>query len=189
MSALIVSNVDPFSRTRNLNVKYLIKVEQERPVWRGLLKTTNVLKAAIVILQLVSFAAFGLSFHTISGILNSSLTGGMGVEMSFNESTGAGTIKISMSPENIGWIPVEFRVELAAINSDGHYIATDQFEEHMEPGAKSSHTLTLELSPSEVQKMMEEGTVSDLEVILYLRTFYNLVGLYDLLKIEGSEIR
>jgi hypothetical protein len=59
----------------------------------------------------------------------------------------------------------------------------------MEPGAKSSHTLTLELSPSEVQKMMEEGTVSDLEVILYLRTFYNLVGLYDLLKIEGSEIR
>ena len=153
------------------------------------MKTANVLKAAIVILQLVSFAAFGLSFHTISGILNSSLAGGMGVEMSFDESTGVGNLEMSMSPENVGWLPVELRVELAAVNSDGHYIATDQFKEHMEPGAKSSHTLTLELSTSEVQKIVEEGKGSDLEVVLYLRTFYNLVGLYDLLKIEGGEIK
>lgn len=53
---------------------------------------------------------------------------------------------MSMSPENIGWLPVELRVELAAVNSGGRYIATDQFEEHMELGEKSSHTLTLEIS-------------------------------------------
>jgi hypothetical protein len=52
MPSLIVSNVDPFSGTRELNVKYLMKVEQAS-FWRGLLKTANVLKAAIVILQLV----------------------------------------------------------------------------------------------------------------------------------------
>ena len=153
------------------------------------MKTAKILKAAIMILQLVSFAAFGLSFHTISGILNSSLAGGMGVEMSFDESTGAGTLEMSMSPENIGLLPVELRVELAAVNSDRLYIATDHFEEYLEPGAKSSQTLTLEISPSEIQKIVEEGKGNDLEVVLYLRTFYNLVGLYDQLRIDGGEVR
>jgi hypothetical protein len=166
-----------------------MKIRQERLIWRSLLKTVNILKVAIVILQLVSFAVFGLSFHTISGILNSSLAGGIGVEMSIDESTGTGILELSMSPKNIGWLPVELKIELAAVNSDGRYIATDQFEEQMEPGTTSSKTLILEISESEVQKMMDEGTVSDLEIIMYLRTFYNLVGLYDLLKIEGGEIR
>ena len=153
------------------------------------MKAVNVIKVALVVVQLVSVAAFGLSLYTITSVLNTSLSdSGMATEMTFDEVTGSGLLEISLTPVNGGLLAVDLSVELSTVDSDGDYIARDSFDVHLEPGDISPQTLSLVIPSSEVQRMMEEGRGSDLEIVLDLRTLYDLVGISNTLTIEGGEM-
>lgn len=65
------------------------------------MKAVNVMRVALIVVQLVSVAAFGLSLYTITSVLNTSLSGsGMAVDMTFDEATGSGLLEIGLSPGN-----------------------------------------------------------------------------------------
>lgn len=151
------------------------------------MKAVNVIRVALVVFQLVSVAAFGFSLFTITSVLNASLSGSdMSAEMTFDEATGSGLLKISLVPENGGLLAVDLSVELGVVGSDGDYIARDSFDVHLEPGDISPRTLSLVIPASDVQRMMEEGRGGDLEIVLDLRTLYDLVGISNTLTIEGG---
>lgn len=162
-------------------------MRKEVPFGVGVMKAVNVIRVALVVVQLVSVAASGLSLYTITSVLKTSLSGGgMVAEMTFDEATGRGLLEISLSPVNGGLLAVDLSVELGAVGSDGDYIARDSFDVHLEPGDVSSQTLSLVIPASEVQRIMEGGRGSDLEIVLGLRTLYNLVGITNTLTIEGG---
>jgi hypothetical protein len=154
------------------------------------LKAVNVIKVALVVVQLVSVAAFGLSLYIITSVLNASLSGsGMSAEMTFDEATGSGLLEISLASENGGLLAVDLSVELGVVGSDGDYIVRDAIDVHLEPGDISPRKLSLVIPTSDVQRMMEEGRGSDLEIVLDLRTLYDLVGISNTLTIEGGAMR
>lgn len=151
------------------------------------MKTSKTLGIVVAIVQLASLAAFGLSLHTLASVMTTTLSQ-QNMEMTIDEATRTGQLQLNIVAGNQGLLPADLTLEVSVIDPDGVRYASDSSEAHLESGAEEPLSLTLHIPSSEVEKMMTEGRGGDLEIVVTLRTLYNLAGFTNTLRVEGGEI-
>ncbi len=135
-----------------------------------------------MIAQVGSLVAFGLSIYSVYGVLSSTFTGGLGFEMGIDESTGAGSLQVEVTPQNPGYIDAEVTLGLSILDGDGVSVASESSSVTIVPGGSETITLVLEVSRVDLERISTEG-VSTLELFVGLRTLYDLVGISDTITI------
>ena len=146
------------------------------------MKTTKIIALLIMIAQIASLAAFGLSIYSIYGVLSSTFTGGLAFEMDINEATGVGSLQVEVTPQNPGYIDADVALGLSLLDGDGVSVASESSSVTLTPGGSETITLVLEVSREDFERISNEG-VSTLELYVGLRTLFDLVGLSDTITI------
>ena len=146
-----------------------------------LLKAVKVIGALLIIVQIMSVLAFGLSFHTVTSILMTTLSGEpVQLEMRFDPS-GKGEMVVELLPSNQGFLDVDMTLKVGAIDRFGEYIAVNSTLAHLSAGDNRVLSLILQISSEDYVRLVEESSV---EVTVDLRTLYNLVGISNSLCME-----
>jgi len=146
------------------------------------LKTTKLIALLIMIAQIGSLVAFGLSIYSIYGVLSSTFTGGLAFEMDIDEATGAGSLRVEVTPQNPGYIDADVTLGLSLLDGDGVSVASESSSVTIAPGGSETITLVLEVSRVDFERISSEG-VSTLELYVGLRTLFDLVGISDTITI------
>lgn len=146
------------------------------------MKTTKIIGLLIMIAQIGSLVAFGLSIYSIYGVLSSTFTGGLAFEMDIDEATGAGSLQVEVTSQNPGYIDADVTLGLSLLDGDGVSVASESSSITIAPGGSETITLILEVSREDFERISTEG-VSTLELYVGLRTLYNLVGISDTITI------
>ncbi len=146
------------------------------------MKTTKIIALLIMIAQIGSLVAFGLSIYSVYGVLSSTFTGGLGFEMGIDEATGVGSLQVEVTPQNPGYIDAEVTLGLSLLDGDGVSVASESSSVKIAPGGSETITLILEISRVDLERISTEG-VSTLELYVGLRTLYDLVGISDTITI------
>ena len=146
------------------------------------MKTTKIIGLLIMVAQIGSLVAFGLSIYSIYGILSSTFTGGLAFEMDIDEATGVGSLRVEVTPQNPGYIDADVTLGLSLLDGDGISVASESSSVTIAPGGSETITLILEVSREDFERISTEG-VSTLELYLGLRTLYDLVGISDTITI------
>ncbi len=146
------------------------------------MKTTKIIALLIMIAQIGSLVAFGLSIYSVYGVLSSTFTGGLGFEMGIDEATGVGSLQVEVTPQNPGYIDAEVTLGLSLLDGDGVSVASESSSVKIAPGGSETITLILEISRVDLESISNEG-VSTLELYVGLRTLYDLVGISDTITI------
>jgi hypothetical protein len=146
------------------------------------LKTTKIIGLLIIITQIASLAAFGLSIYSIYGVLSSTFTGGLAFEMDIDEATGTGILQVEVTPQNPSYIDTDVTLGLSLLDGDGVTVASESSTVTIAPGGSETITLILEISREDSERIALEG-VSTLELYVGLRTLYDLVGISDTITI------
>ena len=146
------------------------------------MKTTKIMAILIMIAQIGSLVAFGLSIYSIYGVLSSTFTGGLAFEMDIDEATGAGSLRVEVTPQNPGYIGADVPLGLSLLDGDGESVASESSSVTIAPGGSETITLVLEVSRVDFERISSEG-VSTLELYVGLRTLYDLVGISDTITI------
>jgi len=142
------------------------------------LKTTKLIALLIMIAQIGSLVAFGLSIYSLYGVLSSTFTGGLAFEMDIDEATGAGSLRVEVTPQNPGYIDADVTLGLSLLDGDGVSVASESSSVTIAPGGSETITLVLEVSRVDFERISSEG-VSTLELYVGLRTLFDLVGISD----------
>ncbi len=135
-----------------------------------------------MIAQIGSLVAFGLSIYSIYGVLSSTFTGGLAFEMDIDEATGAGSLRVEVTPQNPGYIDADVTLGLSLLDGDGVSMASESSSVTIAPGGSETVTLVLEVSQVDFERISTEG-VSTLELYVGLRTLFDLVGISDTITI------
>jgi len=152
------------------------------------LKTSKAVGIVVAIVQVASLAAFGLSLHTLSSVLMMTLSEqNMSFEMIFDEATGTAQLQFDITTGNQGFLSADLTLQISAIDPDGVRYARESSAANIAPGAVEPIALTLHIPSSEVERMIEEGRGSELEILITLRTLNGLTGFSNTLRIEGGE--
>lgn len=146
------------------------------------MKTTKIIGLLIMIAQIGSLVAFGLSIYSIYGVLSSTFTGGLAFEMDIDEVTGVGSLQVEVTPQNPGYIDADVTLGLSLLDGDGISVASESSSVTIAPGGYETITLILEVSQEDFERISTEG-VSTLELYVGLRTLYDLVGISDTITI------
>lgn len=142
------------------------------------MKTTKIIGLLIMIAQIGSLVAFGLSIYSIYGVLSSTFTGGLAFEMDIDEATGVGSLQVEVTPQNPSYLDADVTLGLSLLDGDGVSVASESSSVTIAPGGSETITLILEVSREDFERISTEG-VSTLELYVGLRTLYNLVGISD----------
>lgn len=135
-----------------------------------------------MITQIASLAAFGLSIYSIYGVLSSTFSGGLGFEMEYDETTGAGTLQIDVVPQNPGYLKADVTLGLKLFDSDGVSVAGETTTVNLAPGGSETISLILGVSPEDFERIALEGE-SSIELFVGLRTFFDFIGISDTITI------
>jgi hypothetical protein len=146
------------------------------------LKTTKIIGLLILIAQIGSLVAFGLSIYSIYRVLTSTFSGGLGFEMGFDEATGAGTLQLEVAPQNLGYLDTGVTLGLKLLDGDGVPVASDTTSVTLIPGGSETISLVLEVSQEDYERIALEGE-SSIELSVSLRTLFDLVGISDTITI------
>lgn len=146
------------------------------------MKTTKIIALLIMITQIVSLAAFGLSIYSIYGVLSSTFSGGLGFEMDFDEATGVGSLRLEVTPQNTGYLDADITLGLKLLDADGVAVASDSSSAALAPGSYETISLVLEVSREDYERIALGGE-SSIELFLGLRTLFDLVGISDTITI------
>ncbi|MCW3990458.1 MAG: hypothetical protein NWE88_10325 [Candidatus Bathyarchaeota archaeon] len=146
------------------------------------MKTTKIIALLIMITQIVSLAAFGLSIYSIYGVLSSTFSGGLGFEMDFDETTGVGSLRLEVTPQNTGYLDADITLGLKLLDGDGVAVASDSSSAALAPGSYETISLVLEVSREDYERIALGGE-SSIELFLGLRTLFDLVGISDTITI------
>lgn len=146
------------------------------------MKTTKIIALLIMITQIVSLAAFGLSIYSIYGVLSSTFSGGLGFEMDFDETTGVGSLRLEVTPQNTGYLDADITLGLKLLDADGVAVASESSSAALAPGGYETISLVLEVSREDYERIALGGE-SSIELFLGLRTLFDLVGISDTITI------
>ena len=106
--------------------------------------------------------------------------------MVMDESTGVGELRIEISPMNSGYLGVDLALDVGVLDEDDNYVAWNSTFVHLDAGERKNLMLSLHLPAAKLLEMMLEGRSSFLEVTLNMRTFNDLVGVSNTLRVEGG---
>jgi len=150
------------------------------------LKPAKILGVIIVVIQLASVLAFVASMYTVTAILSSSLSGEeMALELTVDESTGVGTLKLELYPINPGFLSTDLSVELILL-ADGEDIASDSSTVSLAASSQETLSLDLMVDAADMERIITEDLETSLEVTFGLRTFYDLVGISNKIEFQGG---
>jgi len=150
------------------------------------LKPAKILGVIIAIIQLASVLAFVASMYTVTAVLSSSLSGeGMALELTVDESTGAGTLQLELYPINPGFLSTDLSVELILL-ADGEDIASDSSSVSLAAGSQGTLSLDLTVDAADMERIITEELETSLEVTFGLRTLYDLVGMSNKIEFQGG---
>lgn len=151
------------------------------------MKAVKVFGITILAVQLASMLVFGLSLHTIIGLVSSAASGeSISLEMTFDEDTGAGMLMLKAKPRNGGYLGVDFTMGLGALDEEGSYIARNSTSVHLDAGEEKDIQLCLFVPSEEIQEMMLEEVEAYLEVSMEIRTLNNMVGISNTFTVRGG---
>jgi hypothetical protein len=136
----------------------------------------------IMVAQIGSLVAFGLSIYTVYGVLSSTFSGGLSFEMDINEATGDGSLQVQFTPQNPSYINADVSLGLSLQDGDGESVATETTSVVITPGGSETITLVLEVSREDFERISLEGK-SSIELHVGLRTLFDLVGISDTITI------
>jgi len=146
------------------------------------LKTTKMIGLLILITQIASLAAFGLSIYSIYGVLSSTFIGGLDFEMDFDEATDQGSLRLEVAPQNLGYLDAGVTLGLKLLDGDGVSVASESTSVMLAPGGSETISLVLEISREDYERIALEGE-SYLELFVGLRTLFDLIGISDTITI------
>lgn len=152
------------------------------------MKTTKIISLLIILTQIGSLLAFGLSIYTIYGVLTSAFSEGLSFEMDFDEVTGDSTLHVEFTLENPSYIDAKVALGLSMLDRDGESIASGSTLVEIPPSGSEAITLILEVSQEDFERIALEGE-SSLELYISLRTLYDLVGISDTITIPQEVSR
>jgi len=151
------------------------------------MKAYQVVGVLITLVQLGSVVGFGLSLHTMAGVVMGSISGGeMGIEMNVEEPGGPGSMELNLSPQNPGFLKATATFEITILDELGTPLDTDYETVTLQPGDSQPVNLRLEISASDITRIVE-GMETSVEVTIGLRTLYDLVGIANTIKLEVGE--
>jgi len=150
------------------------------------LKPAKILGLIIAVIQLASVLAFVASMYTVTAVLSSSLSGeGMALEMTVDEYTGVGTLKLELYPINPGFLSTDLSVELILF-ADGEDIASDSSSVSLAAGSQETLSLDLTVDSVDMERIITEELETSLEVTFSLRTLYDLIGISNKIEFQGG---
>ena len=145
------------------------------------MKPVKVIGAILVVVQITSMLAFGLSFHTLTSILITTLSGEpIQLEMNFDPS-GSGSMLVELLPRNQGFLDADMTLKVGAIDKFGEYIAINSTLAHIGAGSNRVMSLTLQFSLTDYERLVDD---SSLKVTVDLKTLNDLVGISNSLEME-----
>jgi hypothetical protein len=146
------------------------------------LKITKNIGLLVLIIQIVSFVAFGLSVHSIYEILSSTFSEGLTFELDIGETKETGILQVEVTPQNKGYLDADVSLGLSLLDQEGRTIASEFSSINISPGTMETIYLRLEISLDDYEKILSEE-MSFLELHVGMRTLYNLVGVSDTITI------
>lgn len=146
------------------------------------MKTTKVIGLLIVIVQIVSLSAFGLSIYSIYGVLSTTFSGGLAFDMDVEESTGVGILQVEVTPQNPGYLDADVTLGLTLLDGDGESVASESSSVTISPGGSETIYLSIMVSQEDYARISSEG-LSSLKLHVGMRTLYDLVGISDTITI------
>jgi len=151
------------------------------------MKAVQVVGILITLVQLGSVVGFGLSLHTMAGVVMGTITSGeIGIEMNVDELGGSGSMELNLTPNNPGFLEATATFEILILDDLGAPLGTDYQTVILQPGDSQPVNLRLEISASDIMRIVE-GMETSVEVTISLRTLYDLVGITNTIKLEVSE--
>ncbi len=151
------------------------------------MKAVQVVGVLITLVQLGSVVGFGLSLHTMAGVVMGTISGGeMGIEMNVDELGGPGSMELNLTPQNPGFLEATATFEILILDDQGAPLDTDYETVILQPGDSQTVNLRLEISASDIMRIVE-GMETSVEVTISLRTLYDLVGITNTIKLEVGE--
>ena len=151
------------------------------------MKTSKVIYVLLILVQILSLVAFGLSLYTIFGVVLGTISGGsMDFELNVEETGGSGYMEIELTPTNTGLLETVVSFEIALYDDVGLPLDTDAQTVTLQPGGSEAVSLSIEIAASDVARLMG-GMEASIEVTLRLRTLYDLVGVTNTIHIGMGE--
>ena len=154
------------------------------------MRAVRVIGVLVAVVQLGTVLALGLSIYTIYGIASSTASGeAMGVEMTYDEATGAGVFRLRALPMNKGFLGADLSIGIGALDEGGNYIARNSTTVRLEAGHWEQVSLSLNIPADLLRDVMQGESEECFEVVLDIRTLFDLVGVSNTMRIQGGEQR
>ena len=151
------------------------------------MKAVQIVGVLITLVQLGSVVGFGLSLHTMAGVVMGTISGGeIGIEMNVDELGGLGSMELNLTTNNPGFLEATASLEIMILDNLGAPLDTDYETVILQPGDSQTVNLRLEISASDIMRIVE-GMETSVEVTISLRTLYDLVGITNTIKLEVGE--
>ncbi len=128
-------------------------------------------------IQLASMIAFGASMYTIIAVASSTASeDSMAMELTLDEATGIGVLRLEAMAHNGGLLGVNLAVGVGALDEAGETLARNSTSVHIEAGEGRAVSVSLSL-PLVVMRRITMERRGSLEVIFDLKTLNDLVGI------------
>ena len=153
------------------------------------MKAVQVVGVLITLVQLGSIVGFGLSLHTMAGVVRGTISGGeMEIIMNVEEQDGPGSMELNLSPQNPGFLEATATFGIVILDEIGAPLDAHYESVILEPGESRPVNLSLEISAADIMRIAE-GMEASVEVTIGLRTLYGLVGITNTIKLEVGETK
>ena len=148
------------------------------------MKAVQVVGVLITLVQLGSIVGFGLSLHTMAGVVRGTISGGeMEIIMNVEEQDGPGSMELNLSPQNPGFLEATATFGIVILDEIGAPLDAHYESVILEPGESRPVNLSLEISAADIMRIAE-GMEASVEVTIGLRTLYDLIGITNTIKLE-----
>lgn len=148
------------------------------------------LRFSIIGLIVFTVAVFGVGTYTLVtgmvGVISSMNT--FRVSMDVNNSTGEARMIFSATPRNTAFLGVNMFVNLGVLDEGGAYIAHNSTSVDVAPGGERPLTLVLVIPADVVQRYVLQGqnATATFEMVFGIRTLWGLVGISDVVRVQGG---
>ena len=150
------------------------------------LEKKRALKLGAIILAVMTILILVVSLYNLFSFLGTVISGeSFGLTLNKNESTGEWVLLFEASPRNDGILPVSLYLEIILFDLNDNMIATNSSFAYIEAGSSQSLSFSLIIPPDFVQEEVQ-GDEGYMQMTMSIKTFGDLVGLTQIMKVGGA---